>query len=163
VFTTADPRGSEAIAVDQHRQLIGLLDRRRLAGYESYIPAPRYVYIDLVVTVCATTEAFRGDVEEAVLEALGKRPLDDGRLGFFHPDRWTFGRPLERSPLAAHIQDTYGVAGVVSLRHRRRGTTPTFVELPDSVPIPTDAILGLDNDPSRPERGSLKVIVEGGK
>lgn len=163
VFTTADPRGSEALPVDQHRQLIQLLDRRRLAGYESYVPAPRYAYLDLVVTVCATSEAFRGDVEEAVLEALSARRSPDGRLGFFHPDHWTFGRALERSRLAADIQDVPGVAGVVSLRYRRRGTNPTYVEMPDAVLIAPDAILQLDNDRNWPERGALKVIVEGGK
>jgi hypothetical protein len=51
----------------------------------------------------------------------------------------------------------------VSLRYRRRGTNPIYVEMPDTVLIAPDVILQLDNDPNRPERGSLKVIVEGGK
>ena len=42
VFTTADPRGSEQIPVGEHTELIDLLNRYRLAGYESYTPAPEY-------------------------------------------------------------------------------------------------------------------------
>jgi hypothetical protein len=163
VFTTADPRGSEALAVGQHRQLIELLNRRRLAGYESYVPAPRYVHLDLIVTVCATPDAFRGDVEAAVLRALSTARELDGETGFFHPDNWTFGQPLERARLAAAIQEAYGVAGVVSLRYRRRASVPAYLEMPDAVEIGAAAILQLDNDPNRPERGSLKVLVEGGK
>jgi hypothetical protein len=35
--------------------------------------------------------------------------------------------------------------------------------MPDDVTVGTHEILRVDNDPSRPERGSLRVIVEGGK
>ncbi len=162
-FTTADPLGSQVLAVDRHTQLIELLNRRRMAGYESYVPAPRYVSLDLQVTVCARSDAFRGDVHEAVLEALSAAIALDGAAGFFHTDRWTFGTPLERSRLESAIQAAYGVSGVVSIRYRRRGVVPSFVEMPDTVTVAVDEILRVDNDPSLPERGSLKVIVEGGK
>ena len=39
VFTTADPQGSETITVQEHVDLINLLNRYRMAGYESYAPA----------------------------------------------------------------------------------------------------------------------------
>jgi hypothetical protein len=55
------------------------------------------------------------------------------------------------------------VAGVVTIQYRQRGITFTFLDLPDTVQIPVDAILRLDNDPSQPERGSLHITVEGGK
>ena len=70
VFTTADPKGTEVLPVDEHTELIDLLNRYRLAGYESYVPAPHYVSLDLRITVCARPDAFRGDVEDAVLRAL---------------------------------------------------------------------------------------------
>jgi hypothetical protein len=163
VFTTADPRGSEAITIDEHRQLIELLNRYRLAGYESYVPSPQYVSLDLLVTVCAQPDAFRGDVESAVLSALSTSKFVDGTTGFFFFDNFTFGTPLERSALEAAIQKAYGVAGVVSIKYRQRGVIPVYVEIPDEVQVHADQILRMDNDPSRPERGSLKVRVEGGK
>jgi Baseplate J-like protein len=163
VFTTPDPLDSEALTVPQHTQLIDLLNRYRLAGYESYVPAPRYVSLDLRVQVCARPDVFRGDVEAALLNALSALRQRDGTTGFFHVDRWTFGIPLERSALEAAIQNAYGVAGVVAIQYRQRGITSTFLNLPETVKMPVDAILRLDNNPSRPERGSLDITVEGGK
>ena len=163
VFTTADPRGTEKITVGEQTELINLLNRYRLAGYESYCPAPRFVSIDLIVTVCAQPTAFRGDVEAAVLAALSASKAPAGTTGFFFLDRFTFGTPLERSALEAAIQEAYGVAGVVSIFYRERGVTPDFVDLPDTLSIHQDQILRVDNDPSRPERGTLQVIVKGGK
>jgi hypothetical protein len=38
-----------------------------------------------------------------------------------------------------------------------------YIRMPDEVTIQPSQILRVDNDPSRPERGSLKVYVDGGK
>jgi hypothetical protein len=163
VFTTADPRGRERIAIAEHLQLIELLERRRLAGYESYAPAPRYVGLDLVVTVCARADAFRSEVHAAVLTELGTATRADGQPAFFALDRFRFGSPLERSALEAAVQVAHGVDGVLEVTYRRRGFFPLFVEMPETVTVATDEILRVDNDPSRPERGTLRVVVEGGK
>lgn len=163
VFTTADPRGREIVTVREHTQLIDQLNRYRLAGYESYVPVPRFVSLDLVVRVCAQPDAFRGDVQGSILEALGTGIRPDGHRAFFHPDRLTFGTPLERSALEAAIQDAYGVAGVAAIAYRRRGVVPDFEPMPDTVAVGPDQILRVDNDPSRAEAGSLRVVVGGGK
>ena len=163
VFTTPDPQGTEQIPIDEHIDLINLLNRYRLAGYESYVPAPDYISIDLIVTVCASLTAFRGDVEAAVVKALSTAKFPDGSTGFFYFDHFTFGTSLERSAMEAAIQLAYGVAGVVSIQYRERRVTPTWTCIPDTVPVGPDQILRMDNDPSHPERGSLQVIVKGGK
>ncbi len=97
MFTTADPEGTDNITVDEEVQLINLLNRYRMAGYESYVPAPDYASIDLIVTVCASSSAFQGDVESGVLQALSDAVNPDGSKGFFYFDNFTFGTPLERS------------------------------------------------------------------
>ena len=163
VFTTADPRASEQITVDEELELIRLLNRRRLAGYESYAPAPDYISLDLEIFACAKPDAFQGDVKEAVLLALSARKNLDGSIGFFHPDNFTFGQALERSALEAAIQNAYGVAGVHSIMYRQRGVILNYIELPDQVRPGTSEILRVDNDPSLPEHGSLRVYVDGGK
>jgi hypothetical protein len=157
VFTTADPKGTEVETVEERTELIDLLNRRRMAGYESYVPAPVFVSIDLIVQVCAQSDAFRGDVEAAVIAAL-----NTSKTGFFFFDRFTFGTPLERSALEAAIQSAYGAAGVISIQYRQRGAT-SYLDLPDELPVAANRILRMDNDPSNPERGSLHVIVSGGK
>jgi hypothetical protein len=71
--------------------------------------------------------------------------------------------PLERSELEAAIQAVVGVAGVSSIQYRQRGVIPIPIEMGDTVAVAVDQIIRVDNDPSRPERGSLHVEVDGGK
>jgi hypothetical protein len=70
---------------------------------------------------------------------------------------------LERSEVEAAVQDVPGVDGVVDVRYRRRGHTPVFIAMPDLVPVSQDEIVCVNNDPNKPERGSLRVDVVGGK
>lgn len=163
VFTAVDPLGAEQIALDEELQLVELLNRRRLAGYESYAPPPDYLSVDLIIDVCALTGWLDGDVEAAVLDRLGSATRQDDSGGFFFADRFTFGSPLYRSRLEAAIQATPGVAGVRNIAWRERGSFAGFVDLPEIVtPGPTQ-ILRVDNDPSWSERGTIRVLVEGGR
>lgn len=163
VFTTADPESAGQISRDQHVELIELVNRYRLAGYECYAPSPRYVSLDLQIDLCARPEAFRGDVHAGVHRALDPRRYPDGQVGFFHVDNFTLGTDFERSRLEAAIQAVPGVAGVRSIKYRRRGHINTFVEMPGVIPLAPGEIFRLDNNASRPERGSYRLQVEGGK
>jgi hypothetical protein len=158
VFTTPDPLNSEQVTADQRQQLIELLNRRRLAGYESYVNDPNYVALDLVVQACALPDAFQGAVEQAVLHALSSSPG-----GFFDPNNFTFGKPLEQSALQAVVQRASGVAGVTEVLYRVRGRTTTFIPMGDTVTVGVDQIIRCDNDPSLPDHGTLQVIIEGGR
>ena len=102
-------------------------------------------------------------MHEAILEALGTAKRPDGTTAFFHFDNFTFGTPLERSALEAAIQKAPGVGGVLSIEFRRRGVTPGFITMPDTVPVAVNEIVLVETNPSRPERGSIRVRVEGGK
>lgn len=163
VFTTVDPEGSEQLPAEGLIDLTTLLDRYRLAGYEAFSLAPRYASLDLEVTVCVRPDAFRAEVAQAVLTALDSAVHIDGTTGFFHPDRFTFGVPLERSALEAALQAVPSVNGVIEIKYQRRGYTPRLIAMPDSIEIARDEIVRVDNNPSRPERGSLQVKVRGGK
>ena len=163
VFTAADPRGTEQIGVDQHVELVNLLNRRRLAGYESYAPPPRYISLDLRIEVCVQDGWLDGDVEAGVLDRLGSTTRADDALGFFFADRFTFGTPLYRSRLEAAIQDVPGVAGVHAISYRQRGSFAGFQDLPEMIAPAPMQILRIDNDPSWPERGTIRVIPEGGR
>lgn len=158
VFTTPDPLNSEQVTVAQEIQLINLLNRYRMAGYESYAPQAQYVSLDLEIEVCALGTAFRGDVEAALLTALGS-----GTSGFFNPNNFTFGQSLWLSDLETAVQGAAGLAGVLRVRYRVRGRMTKMARLLSSVDIRPDQIIRCDNDPSVPEHGSLKIIVQGGK
>ncbi|MDQ1720919.1 MAG: hypothetical protein QOI26_653 [Pseudonocardiales bacterium] len=163
VFSTAQPRTAEHLTVREHSELIQLLGRRRIAGYEVFTPDPKYVGLDLVVVVCAHAWALRGEVEAGLLAELGTGQLCDGGSGFFAPGQLRFGARLERSELEAAIQRAVGVEGVVSIGYRRRGYLPNFVDMPEVVAVGRDEIIRVDNDPSLPGYGSMRVVVEGGK
>ena len=94
---------------------------------------------------------------------LSNRKAPDGTTGFFFTDRFTFGTALEPSALEAAIQSAFGVAGVISIQFRRRGYTNGFVEMTGPVTAARNEILRVDNDPSWPERGTIRVITEGGR
>lgn len=163
IFTAADPKSAGELSRDQHVELIQLLNRYRLAGYEAYAPRPRYVSFDLRIRVCARPDAFQGDVYAGMDQALRPVRYPDGSVGFFHFDNFTLGTPFERSRLEAAIQGVGGVAGVLSIQYRRRGQSSSYVDLPPLVPFGSGEIFRLDNDPNHPERGSYALKVEGGK
>lgn len=154
VFTTPDPAGGATIAPDQRAALTDLLNRSRMAGYESYIPDPTYVSVDVMVQLCALPDVFSADVRTAVLAAL---------TAFFAPDGFTFGQALERSRLEAAVQAVPGVAGVLCVETRVRGRAANFAEMPDRIAVAADQIIRCNNDPSAPERGALAVRASGGK
>ncbi|MDQ0464399.1 hypothetical protein QO010_002180 [Caulobacter ginsengisoli] len=162
-FTAADPKGSGEVTPLQHLELVQLLNRRRMAGVESYSPPPRYASVDLEIEVCVSPDSLPGDVEKRVVEALSGGRDGEGTPGFFHADRFTFGSPLQRSRLEAAIQRQAGVSGVLAIRYRKRGTLTGYVDLPDTLPIAPDEILRVDNDPDWPERGVIRVYPEGGR
>jgi hypothetical protein len=163
VCTTADPAGSEEPPVQLLTSLTQLLDRRRLAGYESYLLPPSYVSVDLQITVCGQPSAFASDVQSAVLARLQPGRLPAGGFGFFDHSQWSFGEALESSALLAAIQSCPGVVGVYQVQYRERGVQLDWAPLPDTLTFGPDQILRVDNDPSRPEAGSLRVTVEGSK
>jgi hypothetical protein len=163
VFTAVDPKGGTSLPLDRHTEVIRLLNRRRLAGYESYVPPARYVSIDLEIELCAKADAFQGVVERDVLDALLPTATCHAQGSFFFVDHFTFGTPLERSRLEAAIQAVPGVAGVLSVRYRRRGFTPQLTDLPGVLTLAIDEILRIDNDKDHPERGSLRLTVKGGR
>lgn len=161
LFATPDPIGTARLSPALRETVQDQLDRFRQAGREAHVRAPLYAFLDLEITICIEPWAYRGQVEEQVRVALfGKRPF--GPKGFFDPDRFTFGTPLERSQLEATLHAVAGVRAVKSMKIRRRGFFPLrdFVE-PYYQPGANE-VVGLENDPLYPERGSLRLVTEGG-
>ena len=162
LFATPDPKNSFVMTVQERRDLERQLDRYRLAGREAHGMNPKFANLDLEIHICVAPTFYIGDVKEAVLEALfgrgGVRPL----VGFFSPDKWTFGDPLERARLEARIQEVPGVRAVEDIYIRRRGwfAKRIFNELVYSVAV--NEIIRVENNPELPERGAVRLVLEGG-
>jgi predicted phage baseplate assembly protein len=162
IFTTPDPRDAVTVSREQRQALNRQLDRFRQTGREAYAGDPRYANLDLKITVCVEPFAYRGDVKQAVLEALLGRPGQTGSTGFFDPDNFTFGTPLNRASLEAAIQSVEGVKAVMGSVIRRRGWFDwrPFDEM--IYEIAGNEVIRLENDPLHPDRGSLRLKMEGG-
>jgi hypothetical protein len=155
-FTTPDPLGSFTVTPAQRTELEAQLNRFRQAGRETHAADPVFVNLDLRIRICVAVGSFRGDVAERVLEGLF------GANGFFLPDHFTFGTPLERSALEAAIQRVPGVRAVERIRMRRRGRFGwrTFAQL--VYPVAPHELIRVENDREFPERGSVVLQMEGG-
>lgn len=162
LFATPDPEDSFRLTPAQRLDLERQLDRYRLAGRETHGLNPRYANLDLEIKVCVAPTSYVGDVKEAVLEALfGRRGVRE-KEGFFSPDNWTFGKPLERAQLEAVIQAVPGVRAVEYIWIRRRGwfAKRLFGEL--VYRVSAGEIIRVENNPDLPERGAVRLVMEGG-
>src|SRR5215831_15563352 len=69
-FATPDPKGAFALTDAERQDAFLQLDRFRQAGRPAYVLDPVYANLDLQITVCVATSAYRGEVEERVLQSL---------------------------------------------------------------------------------------------
>jgi predicted phage baseplate assembly protein len=161
-FVTPDPLGAPSLSDAERQDLSAQLDRFRQAGREAFVLDPEYAAIDLDIGVCVARGAYRGEVKAAIREALLGRRGARPRKGFFDPDNFTFGTPLERASLEAAIQSVPGVRAVEDIQVRRRGYFDwrSFDELSLS-PGPNE-VIQLQDDPLHPARGSLRLRMLGG-
>ncbi len=161
-FVTPDPKGSPQLSAERRRQLGEQLDRFRQAGREAHVSDPLYASIDLEITVCVARDAFPGEVKEMIMEALFGRKGLRPEPGYFSPDNFTFGTPLERSTLEAAIQSVSGVRAVDEIMIKRRGWFD-WREFNEFYYDPgKNSIIQVENDLLHPEKGTLKLIMEGG-
>jgi hypothetical protein len=159
-FVTADPFDSFELSEERREELAARMDAVRQAGREVHVLPPRYLPIDLDISICAADGSYPGHVKKRVLDAL-THGGEAGETSFFDPDNFTFGVPLRRSAIEAAVQAVPGVKGVIAIciRVRRVGGWRAFNEA--TLPVGLNEIIRVQNDPRFPERGSIKVRVLG--
>ena len=160
--TAVDPVDAFELSPDQRTQVEALLNCRRQAGRDTIVKNPKFVNLDLTITICVSRHAFPAQVRVRVLENLfgtgGTRP----QAGFFDPDNFTFGTPLRRSALEAAIVAVSGVEAVTGMAIRRHGVTEFRAFEALTFEIADDEVIRVENSPLRPERGSVNIVMEGG-
>ncbi|MDE3084156.1 MAG: putative baseplate assembly protein, partial [Verrucomicrobiota bacterium] len=163
-FVTIDRLGGRAVTGDELflSDMRRFLDQFRIAGYDLEINGPIFVPLDIALTICVAPRYFRGDVEEALLDALSARDLPGGRRGFFHPDNFTFGQPVYLSQLVAAAMNVTGVASVVVTTFQRYGKKANGELAAGVLSTAALEIARCDNDPNFPENGRLKLDLQGG-
>jgi predicted phage baseplate assembly protein len=169
MFVTVDRRGGLPVDAEFEGELRDFLERFRMAGYDLEIDAPRFVSLDVALTVCVDPGHVRANVKRALLQELGTRTLPGGRRGFFHPDEVSFGDTVYLSRLIARAMEVPGVAWVDTdpapekgHRFHRWGRLPAGELEHGRVELGRLEIARLDNDPGAPEHGRLELIMKGG-
>lgn len=163
VFLTVDRVGGRSVDAAFEESLRAHLERYRMAGHDLEIDGPRFVPLELELLVCVKPGYFRSDVEVALLEVLGSSARADGTRGAFHPDNFSFGQPVFVSPLLAAAQAVPGVEWVEVTTLQRLGLSGGTAIADGVLRMGRLEIARLDNDPSFPERGVLRLRLKGGR
>ena len=165
VFLTIDRRGGRVVSEDGEfvRSMLQHMDRFRMTGHDLEIRGPRFVPLDIEITVCVEPEHFRGEIQLQLERQLGSRMLADGRPGFFHPDRWSFGQSVYLSQIYAAIMAVPGVASAEVKRFRRWGRMAKDELKTGVLRVERLEVVRLDNDPSFQENGRLRLSMLGGR
>ena len=119
--------------------------------------------MDLELQVGVLPTFLRGHVEAVLLDLFSNRVLPDGRRGFFHPDNLSFGDGVYLSKIVAAAQGVAGVERVTVTKLERLYEGPNQEIETGVLALGPLEIARLDNDPSQPENGRLRLEIRGGR
>ncbi|HEY9102444.1 putative baseplate assembly protein [Chitinimonas sp.] len=158
-----DPEGSETLTADQQHAMTTRLEAYRRIGHDLAVNQADYVPLRLKLHACAMPHTPRGEVRAALLAAFSNRLLAGGKLGYFHPDRLSFGEPVTVSGIVAAAMAVAGVQDASVLVLQRQFEAPNHELEQGFLALRSGEIARLDNDPNYPEHGVIEIIVDGGR
>lgn len=172
VFLAIDRVGGRPVDETFERELHGHFERFRLAGYDLEIAGPRWVPLDIALTICVDPRHLRSVVTAELTAVFGTGQLRDGTLGFFHPDNFSFGQPVYLSHVIARAARVEGVRWVDATprvlasdndnRFQRWGRLAAGEIASGVIAIGRLEIARCDNDRNLPDNGRIRFFVEGG-
>jgi hypothetical protein len=171
LFLAVDRLAGREVDAEFEESLRAHLASRRLAGHDLEVVPPHYVALDIILYVCVCEDHYPGDVEQDLLAAFSSSYAVDGQPGFFHPDNFSFGDNVMLSRIIAHGMAVEGVkwigtqdgSGQVLGRFGRLDQPDIDYQDDAEIPIADDEVARLDNDPSYPDLGRLRLIMAGGR
>jgi predicted phage baseplate assembly protein len=162
IFVCVDRKEGRTVDSVFEGELRSFLERFRLAGHDIEIQGPRFVPLDIAFKVCVAPGYAKYNLKLTLIETFSNVALPDNRLGFFHPDNFTFGQPVYLSRLVAAAMRIPGVLWVETLRFQRWGQEPGGETDAGMIKVDRLEIARLDNDPSFPENGRIEFLMTGG-
>jgi hypothetical protein len=159
--TVVDLSGNLAGATEEaaRAEVAARLDTVRMLGTEVAVISGTPIGLLIALEICVRPgddpDLVRGDA----LSLL--RPGTAAQPGLFHPSRLALGQAVYTSAVVAAVAGLAAVDAVALTEARRlsepAGTVHTVLTFgPDEVPV-------LDDDPQRPDRGRLDVVIRGGR
>lgn len=164
MFVDVDRVDAQAVDSGFREGLRDHLERYRMAGHDVEIDAPVFVSLEVTLAICVMPGCFRADVVQALLAVFSSGVLPDGRTGYFHPDRYSFGDTVFLSPILAAAHRVPGVLSATASVFKRQAEAATDVHvITGYIGMGRLEIPRLDNDPDFPERGVFRIQAHGGK
>ena len=161
VRLTIDPAGTDVLRPELRAAVAGHLEPLRLIGEDLEIRPPVFVPLRIVLSVCSDPEIWLDDVRFVLEQEFSDGYTPDGRLGFFHPDAWTFGQTLHASQILGRLEQVPGIAFARSVR-LGRWDAPTPGRR-DRIDVGPSEIIQVHNDPDHMELGSIVLDLGGGR
>lgn len=162
VQMTIDPVSTTRLDDALRQKLARHLDAVRLIGEDLEIRPPRFVPLDIRVTICVHPDFWPEDVRLALEQEFSDGWTPDGRMGFFHPDSWTFGQSLHASQIVGRVQRIEGVEHVINVKLGR--WNEVMPNAGDEIAnLRPNEIIQVLNDPDHMENGFIGFEVRGGR
>jgi hypothetical protein len=156
-----------AHSVDADAALLAAIDRYllryRRIGHDVAVAPAQYVPLDVAMDVCVLPHHTRGQVTAELRNVFSNRRLADGKLGFFHPDRLTFGAGIHLSQIVAAAKAVEGVETVEITRCNRLHEPDSGATTSGVLRLGPFEVARCDSDPSFPEHGKFDFNVRGGR
>ena len=163
VYVTIDRIGGKIVDESFKKEICSFLNKFRLAGYDLEINSPNFVPLDIEINVCVKSNHYSEKIKKTLLRIFSTQVLENGQIGFFHPDNFTFGQPLYLSKVYQTVMNVEGVESVFVSRFQRMAKKSTNMELEKGViEIHSSEIIRLDNDPNFPDNGKIEFVMRGG-
>jgi len=174
VRVTIDPVGTTEISYRLLKEVESHLNAVRLIGEDLEIRPPVFVPLEIQVKLCATPDVWPEDIQFVLEQEFSDGWTPDGRMGFFHPDLWTFSQPLYASQIIGRAMQVKGVEHVVAQKKNVMSTEPpisvsikrwnTPCAPVESLTLVNDnEIILVQNDPDHMEKGVITFEVKGGR
>ena len=162
VFVTIDRIGGKIVDDSFKQEICNFLNKYRLAGYDLEINSPKYVPLDISIEVGVRPNHYPEKVKKTLLDIFSTRIIEDGQIGFFHPDNFTFGQPLYLSKIYQTVMNLEAVESVFVDRFQRMGRNSNIELERGVIEVHPSEIIRLDNDPNFPDNGKIVFVMKGG-
>jgi hypothetical protein len=158
VFIAAEPKGGGNLTPALRKSLARFVNRYRLAGQDLQLESPRYLALNIKLTVCVDPNYFQANVRKGLLQVLGSGPG-----GLFAFDTFRFGQTAYLSPIYAAARKVAGVTSVAATAFSAQGVNNASYLVDGEIPLGPFQIARMENDPSYPNHGQLTLVLQGGK
>lgn len=176
VRISIDPRGADELLEEDRAKIARHLDAVRLIGEDLEVRGAIYAPLDILLRLCVHPDYWPEDLAFELESEFSDGFTADGRMGFFHPDNWTFGQALRASQAIGRALAVTGVDRVLLLSMRRwyaatgGGGVPVPInpeDMPvseiDTLEVRPFEVIQVANDPNHLERGRIQFDLLGGR